>query len=209
MSETGPQTPTPVQPDADMFARQLADVSSRLAQIEAKVSAPAPANGLTNKEIRDELDFVTSRMSELTRYVAFGLAALFFVLLSSSSEFAKVIMQKHGGFILGVSAAGCIAIVADYLQYLYGQLDSHRVLDEVSPDGLHRYNENHPLFRRRVFFYRAKQFFAALGVVSLAGLLIYVYAFKELVAARDCPGPKPALSTSASTRETPPSQNGC
>src|SRR5450631_4490617 len=87
----------------DDVAQQLGALSARVAKLETK--QPDAEDGvsdkeLSDKEMKEELNFLTNRVSELVRYVAFGLAALCFVLLSSSSDFAKAMMQNHGSFIL-------------------------------------------------------------------------------------------------------------
>src|SRR4051812_40713049 len=126
---TEPNSPNLSRAD-DEVAGQLAALSARLVELEKKNADPTAEQGLSDETMVKELDFLTSRVSELARYIAFGLSALFFLLLSSSSDFAKAMMQNHGTFILFISFVGCLTLLADYAQYQFGRVYVKRVLDQ-------------------------------------------------------------------------------
>jgi hypothetical protein len=204
----------PSRPDNDL-AGQLAALSMRLADLE-KLLAKSPdaqersdSDGVSDREMLEELNFLTNRVSELVRYVAFGLAALFFVLVSSSSDFAKTMMQNHGTFILGLSGVGCFAILADYSQYLFGRIYVKGVFDRASHGGSRFYNKRHPLYLIRQGSSWTKQFLAGSGAIALIGLLIYVYYSGELLTAQNCLDQKKPLPTALTVRTMSRFPKGC
>jgi hypothetical protein len=194
--------------DSEM-AGQLAALSARLTEIEKKNFEPSTAEGVSDKSMLDELDFLTNRISELARYVAFGLTALFFVLLSSSSDFAKEIMESHGPLILLISFFGCLALLADYAQYQFGKIYVKRVLDQARRGGPRQYDEEHPLYRSRKWSSWFKQMLAGVGAIILAGLLVYVYFSGELATAQNCFEQKKPLPTAFAIRTTGSHKRKC
>src|ERR1700754_4678041 len=136
---TEPNSPNLSRSD-DEVAGQLANLSARLAELEKKSIEPAAEDSVTDEAMVEELKFLTNRISELARYIAFGLSALFFLLLSSTSDFAKVVMQNHGRLIISISFVGCLALLADYAQYLFGKIYVGRVLDQARAGGSRIYD---------------------------------------------------------------------
>lgn len=84
--------------------------------------------------VREERDYTSAKLSELARYIGFGLAGLTLVLYTSSSPFAVKLLTAFRGEILFVSAVGCVVILFDFLQYLVGykiSVDGYRHIEEI------------------------------------------------------------------------------
>jgi hypothetical protein len=120
------------------------------------------------QKIQEDKDFTSARISESSRYIGFGLAALTMALLTSDAEFPKRIMMHYEGFILCASAFGCVAIVLDYLHYLFGYLASEDA--GRNRDGDYGYLTQSTFYKARRWLFVSKQIVALLG----AGIFIIV-----------------------------------
>jgi hypothetical protein len=63
---------------------------------------------------------VTGRISETTRFVGFGLLAVYFAIRTADSGFAAGLNAKHPRLLLLMGICGLTAILLDYLQYWFG-----------------------------------------------------------------------------------------
>lgn len=122
------------------------------------------------KIIIDDLDFSTSRMSELARYVAFGLAAFTVLLMTSNSPSAQAILKAHERLILICSALGCLSIVFDYLQYFFAYKSSHNAMKkfEENQGDYFAYQADEVWRRGRIAFFWLKQ------VATICGSLLFI-----------------------------------
>lgn len=118
------------------------------------------------QRIMDDLDFSTSRMSELARYVAFGLAAFTVLLMTSSAPSAQAILKTHERLILICSALGCFGIVSDYLQYLFAYMSSRRAMKNAA--GNYAYKRDEFWRRGRFAFFWIKQ------ISTIGGSVLFV-----------------------------------
>jgi hypothetical protein len=89
-------------------------------------------------------------------------------LLTSDAEFPKRIMMHYEGFIPCASAFGCVAIVLDYLHYLFGYLASEDA--GRNRDGDYGYLTQSTFYKARRWLFVSKQIVALLG----AGIFIIV-----------------------------------
>lgn len=69
---------------------------------------------------RENQDYFSSKISELARYIGFGLVAVAFGLLSSDAIFAKALVAKSAGVLTWAGLLGVTTVVADYLHLLMG-----------------------------------------------------------------------------------------
>ncbi|MBA6408719.1 hypothetical protein H4J63_05035 [Pseudoalteromonas sp. 5Ae-yellow] len=77
---------------------------------------------LKEKKIR------TSKISDLVRYVSFGLVALTYSIFTSKADFAVLLLQNSKNLFLWASLLGALAILFDYFQYLSGYIAVNKSL---------------------------------------------------------------------------------
>lgn len=116
---------------------------------------------------RENQDYFSSKISELARYLGFGLVAVAFGLLSSDAIFAKALVAKSTMLLSWAGLLGALTVLADYLHLLMGWFantqaaNNERGRFKISGIGL--------VFRflqDRVFFY-LKQILPFAGVILL------------------------------------------
>jgi len=113
--------------------------------------------------ILDEKRNVTSRISETTRYVGFGLMIAYYVIRSAESVLSKSISSAYPGALKIVGICGLAAVLLDYLQYWFG---SRAVAEALSRESLD-YNKNSFWYRGRAGAFALKQLFAIFGAIVL------------------------------------------
>ena len=79
-----------------------------------------PAKRLEN--IRKEQDSYSSKVSETSRYIGYGLVAAAFSLVSRATEFSKGMEPFADNLLIWSAICGCVAVSLDYLQMLMGWL---------------------------------------------------------------------------------------
>lgn len=119
------------------------------------------------KRINEDLDFMSKQVSDLSRYIAFGLAAFTLAILTSSSKFATMAFEKAGSVILVCSFLGCLSIVFDYLQYLAGYKASQAALRNKEQNYV--YQKDSVWLQGRYLFFYLKQVAAFAGAALFAG----------------------------------------
>jgi len=65
---------------------------------------------------------VTGRISDACRLVGFGLLAIFYGIKTGEGPFAQSVKTGHGCLFMAMGALGVLAIVLDYLQYMFANL---------------------------------------------------------------------------------------
>ncbi|WP_421982474.1 hypothetical protein [Roseibium sp.] len=118
------------------------------------------------KKRLEQKSVVTTRLSETTRFVAFGIIAWVFAVQSSDAEFSKSYVSTYE---LWINAAGVLAIVAitfDYFQYLCAYFSVNHALSRKSQG--YRYNRNHPAYLLQSVCFILKQVFVAFAAVIVA-----------------------------------------
>ena len=126
------------------------------------------------QKIQEDKDFTSARISESTRYVGFGLAALTVAMLTSDAAFPKRLIANFEWFVVVASALGCLTIILDYLHYLFGYLASEQAAD--NRDGDYGYLTQSGYYRARRYFFLAKQITALVGAVSFVVILLSAMA---------------------------------
>ena len=97
-----------------------------------------------HKERLEQKTVVTSRLSETTRFVAFGIVAWVFAVQASDAEFSKTYIQAHEIWINTAGALAVISIASDYFQYLCAYLSVKHALKRKEQD--YKFNRNHPAY---------------------------------------------------------------
>ena len=115
---------------------------------------------------RDNQKYFSEKVSDLARYIGFGLAAAAFTLLSSDSSFAKSLAEAADALLIGAAVLGCLTVLFDYLQLLCGWASASIAAENKSDE--YRMNTPSRSFRgfQNAFFY-GKQVIAFVGTVTL------------------------------------------
>lgn len=117
--------------------------------------------------------FVTSKVSETSRFIGFGLLAVFYTASISTDQFAVEVLNSNPWLAHLFGACGALTILFDYIQYVAGERAAERALRR-SDDGQNTflYNKRWWQYRLREFSYRAKQVLALAGSCVLAYVMI-------------------------------------
>ncbi len=122
------------------------------------------------QRIYQQKQYVTGRIGETSRFIGFGLLAVFYTLHTSDNEFAARATQDYSMLIYVAGLTGGATVLFDYFQYLAGNFSIEKALSRK--DGLYLYNDGWISYRLRVLFYYSKQLTAAIGATAL----IFVFA---------------------------------
>ncbi|MDI1227069.1 MAG: hypothetical protein PSY14_05240 [bacterium] len=80
------------------------------------------------KDVLDEQRHVTENVTELCRYISFGILATCYALFTSDAVFAKKILENNQNWILASALSASLAIASDYLQFLAGYVSVRKAL---------------------------------------------------------------------------------
>lgn len=128
------------------------------------------------KRYRDNQDYFSGKISELARYIGFGLVAVAFGLLSSDTVFAKALVAQSAVSLSWAGLLGCATILSDYLHLLMGWWSNTQAANNEK--GKYKLTGIGRLFRflqDRVFFY-LKQ------ILPLAGISLLLIAISKSLA---------------------------
>jgi hypothetical protein len=102
------------------------------------VKAPTPAPGTTpaerRKKLRENQEYFSSKLSDLVRYVGFGLVAASFGLLSKSEPLARTLAPRSVALLEIAALCGCLTILLDGFQLLAGWRSSSLQADNKAGD---------------------------------------------------------------------------
>jgi hypothetical protein len=112
-------------------------------------------------------------ISDLIRYISFGLVALTFSLFTSKAVFAVTLLTNYKTLFLLASLFGAVAIAFDYFHYLSGYVAVNKALKKDS----HFYETSWISYWLIKPLFVLKQLFAISGVV-----LVCIAMFKSTVA---------------------------
>jgi hypothetical protein len=115
-------------------------------------------------DILQQKQEVTARVSETTRYVGFGLLAVYYALRTANDGYAQTLAQEHPVLVGLVGLSGLVAIILDYLQYFFGSRSVNDALQRESLD----YNTASVSYRGRAITFALKQWAAVFGAALLA-----------------------------------------
>jgi len=120
------------------------------------------------QKVLEEKRHVSSKVSDLCRYIGFGVVAVVWTMLTSSSEFASSVTANYQIYLLLSASAGILTIFFDYLQFLAGYLSVNKALDSENS----RYDKSSILYKSRIFFFWAKQVTTVFGIVILVWVVL-------------------------------------
>lgn len=115
--------------------------------------------------VLEEKRNVSSKISELSRYIGFGLVAVVYTILTSDSEHVIRIYECYTFLLLLGAALGAATIILDYLQFVGGYLAVDSALKNVN--GGYQYNDKSFWYRVRVVAFWLKQGTAFVGAFTL------------------------------------------
>jgi hypothetical protein len=93
-------------------------------------AASAPEDLLAKR--RESQNYFSGRVSDLSRNIGYGLAAIAFALLSSEAPFAKELAGSAKWLIILIAVAGSVTALLDYLQMFAGWLTATLSANNVS-----------------------------------------------------------------------------
>lgn len=128
---------------------------------------------IRREQVRSERKFFSNKLSELSRGIGFGLAALIYVFPISSSTFAQKILHDHHTWILVLSVLGGVIIILDYLQYVLGYFINFFADDRVPLAG-DVYSDTPNLYGLAGLMFILKQIVAVVAVIFFCALWISV-----------------------------------
>jgi len=112
---------------------------------------------------------VSSRVSETTRYIGFGLLATFYAMISGDDAFF-VEARTHWPLLLRLIAlTGSIAVLLDYLHYVFAYWSTERALERT--DAPNEYGTGWFSYRGENACFWGKQAAAIIGCVLLVFLV--------------------------------------
>lgn len=119
------------------------------------------------KRYRENQDYFSGKISELARYIGFGLVAVAFGLLSSDGVFARALAAKSATTLSWAGLLGCGTILADYLHLLMGWWSNTQAANNNKGNyELAGAGKVFRIFQDKVFFY-LKQIFPLVGTILL------------------------------------------
>ncbi len=113
----------------------------------------------------DDLDIISTKIGEQTRYVCFGVIAICFAIISVHYKADSRLYQIPIEIIISSSMFSIVALVFDYLHCLMGYFSSKQALN--NDDNMHLYNEEWISYKLRSFFFVFKQIFMIASTIIL------------------------------------------
>jgi len=108
-------------------------------------------------------DTVTGRLSESTRYLAFGIVAWVFALHASDSQFSSDLVETYKP-TLGIAAFfAASAITLDYFQYLSAYVSVRHAISR--PEQEYKYDKRYLAYRIQNFCFIVKQVLVGLSSI--------------------------------------------
>ena len=119
----------------------------------------------------DEQRYVTGKIGETCRYISFGLLALFYSIQNGDSGFSQSLRDGHPYLLDVMAFFAMIAILFDYLQYLSGNFEVKKAIENN-----YKYNDEWISYKLRSFFYTYKQWLAlASAIVFIVVMALTVF----------------------------------
>lgn len=120
------------------------------------------------QKVLEEKRHVSIQISDLCRYIGFGVVAVVWTMLTASSDFASNVTANYRISLLLSASAGILTIFFDYLQFLAGYVSVNKALSSDN----NSYDKNWKSYKLRIFFFWAKQFSAVIGILILVWIVL-------------------------------------
>ncbi len=126
------------------------------------------------KDILEELQFLSDRISTQVRTLALGVLALTWGLLIGESDVAKDIASQMKSQLLMIGGLSVLVMFADFLQYVFGYINTNDVLKRVEKSNLQeaKFDTSSFSYRLRKWFFLLKQWLTVVLVLWLLLVLI-------------------------------------
>lgn len=116
-------------------------------------------------KVLEEKRHVSSKISDLSRYIGFGLVAVAYAILTSDSAPILKLYGERRILVLAAAGLGTLAIIFDYIQFLAGYLAVQKALKNV--EGEFKYDDTSVSYKLRSLAFWGKQ------LASLSGAVIF------------------------------------
>lgn len=120
------------------------------------------------KKVLEEKRHVSSRVSDLCRYIGFGVVAVTWTLITSTSDFATSITTNYRTWLMLSAIGGILTILFDYLQFLAGYLSVNEALNRTD----NTYDDKSLAYKSRKVLFWLKQVTAIACIVILIVVVI-------------------------------------
>ena len=120
-------------------------------------------------QIRDDLDYLSGKISDLTRTISLSVLALVWLFIAGGTNAPTLRVAPSHHLLLLAGLFVLLSLLSDYLQFVAGYINSKEVLAaaEESNDKGAMYNRASALYRVRTSFFWIKQLFALAALVVL------------------------------------------
>jgi len=119
------------------------------------------------EQVLDEQRHVTEKITDLVRYIGFGVAAICYSIFTSDSAFSKELLNDYKNHLLISAMLAVLTVLFDYLQFLFGYISVRKALRNTTDD--YKYLSDNLFYKGRFIFYYTKQ----ITVLSAVLLLLY------------------------------------
>lgn len=117
-------------------------------------------------KVLDEKRHVSQKLSDLIRYISFGIVAACYSLFTSETKIILGILSKYKFHLSVATEFSILSIALDYMQFLFAYFSTNKALDK--PNNL--YDKNSICYLWRVYCFHLKQ-----GTTLIAiGFFLYV-----------------------------------
>jgi len=118
----------------------------------------------------DQQRHVTSNITDMCRYINFGIIAACYALIASSNAGAALLFELTPRLILGAAVFSSLSLLLDYLQFAAGYIS---VCEAIKSSDF-QYNTRSLSYRARRIFFFAKQGYCLISILFfIASLLKY------------------------------------
>jgi hypothetical protein len=126
------------------------------------------------KEVYDELDFTTDRISTECRTIALSVIALVWLFITGGKNAPSLTGNADRRFLIWAGVFAMATLLVDYLQYAFGFLatDSVRRRGEKAGHGTATFDYTAPFYVLRKLCFWAKQLVMLLALLWLALAII-------------------------------------
>lgn len=126
------------------------------------------------ERVLEEQRHVSTKISELCRYIGFGVVAVNYAVFTSNSQFSIELLATYKIYLLISASFAVLTILFDYLQFLLGYISVRDAIKNTKNG--HKYNKNSFFYKGRFRMFCGKQIANVLSVV----VLLYVM-FSKLI----------------------------
>lgn len=121
-------------------------------------------------KVFEEQRHVSSKISDLCRYIGFGIAAAAYAIFSSNSDFARNLLVCDKELLIFTAITAVLVIFTDYLQFLCGYMSVRTAI--ANKDDGYKYKPESLPYKGRFVFFITKQVLTGVSVILLLVVLV-------------------------------------